>query len=56
VFLVPKPDGIMLFCVDNRQFSDVTVLDVYPLPRMDDCFEFLTDAMVFSTLDCDSGY
>jgi len=29
---------------------------VYPLPRMDDCIDFLGDAKVFSTLDCNSGY
>jgi len=26
------------------------------LPRMDDCIDFLGDAKVFSTLDCNSGY
>jgi len=26
------------------------------LPRMDDCIDFLWDAKVFSTLDCNSGY
>jgi len=28
---------------------------VYPLPRMDGCIDFLGDAKVFSTLDCNSG-
>jgi len=54
--LVPKPDGTMWFCVDYRQLNEVTVRDVYPLPRMDDCIDFLGDAKVFSTLDCNSGY
>ena len=30
--------------------------DVYPLPRMNDCIDFLGDAKVFSTLDCNAGY
>jgi len=56
VVLVPKPDGTMRSCVDYRQLNEVTVRDVYPLPRMDDCIDFLGDAKVSSTLDCNSGY
>jgi len=52
VVLVPKPDGTVRFCVDFRRLNEVTVRDVYPLPRMDDCIDFLGDAKVFSTLDC----
>jgi len=56
VVVVRKPDGTMRFCVDYRQFNEVAVREVYPLPRMDDCFDFLGAAKVFSTLDCNSGY
>jgi len=56
VVLVPKPDGTMRFCVDYRKLNEVTVRDVYPLSRMDDCIDFLGDAKWFSTLDCNSGY
>jgi len=54
--LVPKPDGTMRSCVDYRQLNEVTVRDVYLIPRMDDCLDFLGDAKVFSTLECNSGY
>jgi len=56
VVLVPKSDGMMPFCVDYRRLNEGTVRDVYLLPRMDDCINFLGDAKVFSTLDFYSGY
>jgi len=56
VVMVPKPDGSPRFCVDYRRLNDVTVKDTYPLPRMDDCIDFLGEASVFSMLDCNSGY
>ena len=51
VVLVPKPDGTPRFCVDYRRLKDLTVRDTYPLPRMDDCIDFLGEATVFSMLD-----
>jgi len=56
VVMVPKPDGSPRFCVDYRRLNDVTVKDTYPLPRMDDCIDFLGEASVSSLLDCNSGY
>jgi len=56
VVIVPKPVGSPRFCVDCRRLNDVTVKYSYPLPRMDDCIDFMGEASVFSMLDCDSGY
>ena len=56
VVLVPKPYGTMGFCVDYGRLNEVTVRDVYPLPRMDDCIDFLEDPKVFYTLNCNAGY
>lgn len=56
VVIVPKAVGTPRFCVDYRRLNKITVKDTYPLPRMDDCIDFLGDAMVFSTMDCNAGY
>jgi len=56
VVLVPKPDGTMRIRVYDRQLNEVSVRDVYSLPRTDDCIDFFRDAKVFSTLYCNSGY
>jgi hypothetical protein len=56
VVLVPKPDGSMRFCIDYRRLHNLTVRELYLLPRMDECIDSLGDARIFSTLDCNSGY
>jgi Reverse transcriptase (RNA-dependent DNA polymerase) len=56
IVLVPKPDGTLRFCVDYRRLNMITVPDTYPLPRMDECIDSLVDAVLFTTLDCNSGY
>jgi hypothetical protein len=55
IMLVPKPDGSLRFCVDYRRLNAITVPDTYPLPRMDECIDSLGEAVVFTTLDCNSG-
>ena len=37
-------------------FNAVTILDIYPLLRMDDYIDSLGEASVFTTMDCNSGY
>ena len=56
VVLVPKKDDSLRFCVNYRRLNTKTLGDAYPLPRMDDCIDFLGDARRFSTLDCNSRY
>ena len=43
-------------CVDYRQINKVTVKNKYPLPRIEDLFDQLRGASVFSKIDLRSGY
>ena len=43
-------------CVDYRSLNDVTVKNKYPLPRIEDLFDQMRGARVFSKIDLRSGY
>ena len=43
-------------CIDYRQINKVTVKNKYPLPRIEDLFDQLKGASVFSKIDLRSGY
>ena len=56
VFFVKKKDGTLRLCVDYRQLNKMTVKNKYSLPRIDDLFDQLKSASVFSKIDLRSRY
>ncbi|KAA0060413.1 pol protein [Cucumis melo var. makuwa] len=56
ILFVNKKDGSMRLCIDYRELNKVTVKNRYPLPRIDDLFDQLQGATVFSKIDLRSGY
>ncbi|KAL6219798.1 hypothetical protein ACLB2K_007557 [Fragaria x ananassa] len=56
VLFVKKKDGTMRLCIDYRKLNQVTVKNKYMLSRIDDLFDQLRGASVFSKIDLRSGY
>jgi hypothetical protein len=56
VLFVQKKDGSQRMCVDYRSLNDVTIKNKYPLPRIEDLFDQMRGARVFSKIDLKSSY
>lgn len=56
IVLVRKKDGSVRFCIDFRKLNNITTKDAFPLPRIDDIFDHLSQAEYYSTIDFKSGY
>ena len=55
-FLFAKKDMTLRLCMDYRQLNRVTIKNRYPLPRIDDLFDQLRGARVYSKIDLRTGY
>ena len=53
---VKKKDGTLRLCVDYRQLNKMIVKNKYPLHMIDDLFDQLKGANIFSKIDLQSGY
>jgi hypothetical protein len=56
MIFVLKKDGTQRLCMDYHALNEVTVKNKYPLPRIDDLFDQLRGACVFSKINLRSGY
>ena len=51
-----KKDGTLRMCIDFKQLNKVTINNKYHFPRIDDLFDQLKGARMFSKIDLRSGY
>ena len=56
VLFAKKKDKTLRLCIDYRQLNRVTIKNRYPLPRIDDLFDQLRGAQVYSKIDLRTGY
>jgi hypothetical protein len=56
IVLVRKKNGSVRFCIDYRKLNNITTKDAFPIPRIDDIFDHLSQAEYYTTIDFKSGY
>jgi hypothetical protein len=54
--LFVEKDGTRRMCIDYRALNEVTIKNKYPLPRIEDLFDQLRGASMFSKINLRSGY
>jgi hypothetical protein len=56
VIFIQKKDGSWRPCIDYRQLNKAMIKNQYHLPRIEDWFDQMKGAMMFSKIDLRSGY
>ena len=56
ILFIKKKTGELRVCIDYRSLNNNTVVDRYPIPRIDDTLDRLGKAKLFSKIDLAYGY
>ena len=56
VLFIKKKDGTLRLCIDYRQLNKLAIKKKYPLLMIDDMFDQLKGASMFSKIDLILGY
>ena len=56
VLFAKKKDKTLRLCIDYRQLNRFTIKNRYPFPKIDDLFDQLRGARVYSNIDVRIGY
>ena len=56
ILFAKKKDKTLRLCIDYRRLNRVTIKNRYPLPKIDDLFDQLRGARVYSKIDLRTGY
>jgi hypothetical protein len=56
VLFVEKKDGTQQMCVDYHSLNEVTIKNKYPLPWIENLFDQMQGASIFSKIDLRLGY
>ena len=56
VLFVKKSDGTLRFCIDYRAINDLTATEHFPLPRIPELIDTLSQSNYFTALDAVQGY
>ena len=54
--VVKKKDGKLRICIDYRKLNQVTQVDAYPMPRIEDLLDSVGQSQFITTLDLAKGY